>query len=152
MVKGKRAVSPIISTVLLVMLVIVLASVIILWSKGFIKESLSKEIGGEEKEINQVCSEISASAIINGDGTFGISNNGNVPIYALNVKLINDDGSSNIETLRSTVNTGQSVMIGGENYKTYFGVKIIPIILGVSKSTQEIKEFTCPDKNSIVIK
>ena len=41
---NKKAVSPIISTVLLIMIVIILAIIILLWSRGFIKEAITKDI------------------------------------------------------------------------------------------------------------
>jgi len=151
----KKAVSPVISTVLLVMIVITLASIIIFWSKGFIKESLTKEVGGQEKEINQVCSEITAAAIINNDGSFGISNNGNVPIYALNLKVTKNDGGSSITSIIDSVNPGQSIMINEDvehDDDNYIGIKIIPVIIGTSKSSGEYKEFTCPEGNGVVIK
>lgn len=155
--RGKKGVSPIISTVLLVMIVIVLAGIIIMWSKGFIKEVISKEIAGEEKEINQVCSEITASAIINTDGSYGVSNNGNIPIYAISLKIIEEDGSSNLIRLgpeKASVNPGQSVMVeegGYDNYGEFAGVKLIPVVVGTAQSGEK-KEFTCSEKDSIVIK
>ena len=99
--KNKKAVSPIISTVLLVMIVIIVAIIILMWSRGFIKEAIEKEIGGENKRVEQFCSEVSMVAILNDEGSFGFTNNGNVPIYALNVKLTDiGGGDSDIINIR----------------------------------------------------
>ena len=49
--KNKKAVSPVVSTVLLVLIVIILAIIILLWSRGFIKEVILKEIPGEESKV-----------------------------------------------------------------------------------------------------
>ena len=40
--KNKKAVSPMISTVLLIMIAIIIAIIILIWGRGFIKEKLDK--------------------------------------------------------------------------------------------------------------
>ncbi len=154
--KSKKAVSPIISTVLLVMIVIIVAIIILMWSRGFIKEAIEKEVGGETKRVEQFCSELSMVAILNNEGSFGFTNNGNVPIYSLNLKLtggIVGAGSSDTVNIRpekgGLVNPGFSTLIKDEfgNYYDYYDydeVKIIPVLLGKTK-TGAIKEKGCEE-------
>ena len=162
----KKAVSPLVSTVLLIMIVIVLALIIIIWSGVFFKEALTKEIGGTEKTAEQRCSEIQIQTFINQDNTFGFKNSGNVPIYALNLKLTTPDtGSSDVIKIDSNdggrVNPGLSTTLrdidvyegDGNNefdYQKYEKVQIIPIILGKSKSGGN-QQFTCPEINAIIV-
>ena len=156
---GKKAVSPVISTVLLILIVIILAVVILLWSRGFIKEVLTKEIGGEIKRTDQLCAEIKTKTILNEvDGSFGFHNIGNVPIYSLNVKL-SGNGESEIKKIDpedgGSVNPGFGTLIKDPDtgdyihYFDYEEVKIIPILLGKSKSG--IKPFECDERNGFVI-
>ena len=147
----KRAVSPIISTVLLIMIVMVLAVIILVWTRGFIKEAITKDIGGEIKTVNQLCSsEIKIKGIVDEvDQSFGFTNNGNVPISAFSLKLIYDDGNSEIVKIDSPVNPGMSTNLGSSyKYNSYKQVKIIPIILGKTKSGST-QEFECPEIDAV---
>jgi flagellin-like protein len=157
----KKAVSPVVSTVLLVMIVIILAVIILLWSRGFIKEVILKEIAGESKRVEQYCQEAGLNPIYNEyDGSFGFQNIGNVPIYAVNVKLVSQ-GSSNLIRIndpnqRNLANPSRSVIIQDPNSGTdidatgYEEVKIIPILLGKLKDGG-IKEFQCDEIHGIQI-
>ncbi len=156
MIKNKKAVSPTISTVLLIMIVVIVAIIILMWSRGFIKEAIEKEVAGEKKRVEQFCSELSMVGILNTEGSFGFTNNGNVPIYALNLKLsggIIGEGNSDMINIRpgkgGLVNPGFSTLIKDEygsyyNYYDYDKVKIIPVLLGKTK-TGAIKEKGCEE-------
>ncbi len=160
--KQKKGISPIISTVLLIMIVIVLAIIILLWSKGFIKETITKQLGNEpEKDIQSFCREIGMSRILNSDGSFGFTNSGNVPIYKVNLKLTyKETGSSVLEEILpeqgGLVNPGFASLMqkaDGDyyNYNDYEEVKIIPVLLGKSTSSGGITEFPCPEENALII-
>ena len=129
MIKNKRAISPIISTVLLVMLVIVLAAIILLWSKGFIKEKVLKF----DKPIETVCSDVSIRTFINEDNSFGFTNIGNVPIYAIDLKT-SEGWSSTIDKIEKIVEAGTSTVIEGHTYNPDEEIKIIPILIGKTDS------------------
>ncbi len=151
-----------VSTVLLIMIVVILAIIILMWSRGFIKEAILKDIGGESKRVEQFCSEVSMVAILNDEGSFGFTNNGNVPVYALDLKLsggIIGEGNSDIVNIRpekgGLVNPGFSTLIKDEyenyyNYYDYDEVKIIPVLLGKTK-TGAIKEKGCEEIYSLKI-
>lgn len=156
---NKKGVSPLISTVLLIMIVIILAIIILLWSRGFIKEAITKEIAGNDKEIGQYCLEVvgKMKSIINDDKSFGFENNGNIPIHAFSLKLVGkDDGKSEIVKISKeeggSVNPGFSTILPDEyRYDAYKLIKIIPILLGTSKKSGVTKEFACPEVNGLVI-
>jgi len=153
--RGKRAVSPIISTVLLIMIVIVLATIILLWSRGFVKEAILKEVAGSEKRVEQFCGEVGMTPTLDETaGTFGFTNSGNIPIFKLNLKTTKG-GKSEIHEIGpdegGLVNPGFATTIGGYGrYDSYDEVKIIPILLGKSKSGG-ITEFSCPEENGLTI-
>ena len=149
--RGKKAISPVISTVLLVMIVIILAIIILLWSRGFIKEKILKF----DKPIDTVCGEVSLRTFVNADDTYGFTNIGNVPIYAVDVK---ETGGGSYDVTNAGFSEGGKVDIGlstildenqfaiGTNEK----IEIIPILLGETKSGA-VKEYTCPERNSFVV-
>jgi len=150
----KRGISPIISTVILIMIVIVLAIIILLWSRGFIEEAILKEIAGTEKTTRQFCGEVGMTRILDGE-RFGFTNSGNVPIYKVNLKtVLKDSGTSTTTTILpeegGLVNPGFTTIIKGHDYNDYEEVKIIPILLGESKSGG-ITEFPCPEENALII-
>jgi len=151
---NQRAVSPLVSTVLLIMIVIVLALIIIVWSGVFFKEAITKDIGGNIKTAEQRCSEIRIQTFVNQDNSFGFKNTGNIPVYAVDLKLTGPDtGSSEIIRITGSdgrVNPGLSTTLQGYDYQDYEKVKIIPIILGKSESGGN-QQFTCPEANAIIV-
>ncbi|MEK6830826.1 MAG: archaellin/type IV pilin N-terminal domain-containing protein [Nanoarchaeota archaeon] len=160
---NKNAVSPIISTVLLIMIVIVLAFIILLWSRGFIKEAITKEVAGKESSVNKLCQEIQIRPVINEDDTFGFENTGNIPIYAYNIKLSAGGSSETIKISKEeggSVNPGFTAIvdrdkIGGRGYSNFQGedegIKIIPVLLGRLQNSNSNQEFPCPDENGFII-
>ena len=150
--KNKKGVSPVISTVLLIMIVIILAVIILLWSRGFVKEAILKEVGGNQKRVQQFCGEVRMTRILEGD-SFGFTNSGNVPIYKFHLKTTSDGRSDTTEItpeMGGLVNPGFATILEGHSYSSYDEVKIIPILLGKSKSSG-ITEFSCPEENALII-
>ncbi len=155
--KARRAVSPIISTMILIMIVIVIAIIIILFARSFIKEIILKEVGGNSKRVQDFCQEIALKPILNEDGSFGVTNEGNVPVYNIVLKT-SKAGSSDTTQLEFGVDPGYSQMIEIINpvsssfYKRsdYEEVKVIPILLGKRKSDL-LEPYTCPDNYAVDI-
>jgi flagellin-like protein len=151
----KKAVSPIVSTVLLVMIVIVLAIIILLWARGFVDEIITKEIAGNEKRVNEYCMDVEISQIINDDGSFGFENKGNVPLYGFRVKTSEGGGSSQmhrVEGDQGRVNPGFSVVIEDlKDYDDYETIIIIPTLLGKTE-LGDSREFDCPEGSGIELK
>ena len=158
MVKRKRGISPIIATVLLIMLVLILAIIILLWSQGFIKERILKF----DKPVENSCSELSLQTFVNGDNSFGFTNIGNVPIYGVSLKVIGTGSSDTYELddeEGGRVSPGFSTILkkddgSGDNFlidsTTDKEIKIIPILIGETKDGGT-KEYTCPERNAISV-
>lgn len=157
----KKAVSPMVSTVLLIVIVLTLAAIIIVWFSGFIEEAITKEIAGNKKRVNELCLEIAINPIVNDDLSFGFENIGNIPIYKYKVKYtLNTDpsASKSIEISKDeggSVNPGYSVIVDqnkieNSNYNDLLSIKIIPILIG--NAEEGISEFECPEDNSLILK
>jgi flagellin-like protein len=158
MKRGKKAVSPMIATVILIAIVVVLAMIIFLGMSAWVKEAIVKNLAGEEKSVQAYCSEITLTPILNEDGTFGFTNTGNVPIYAIKLKLT-QSGTSTVKRISSESSEaggfpfgpGSSASLNDYNRNDYEEVKIIPILIGTGKKSGGTQEFVCPEENSLEI-
>jgi flagellin-like protein len=142
----KKGLSPIITTVLLIALTIVIIAIIFLWFKGMVQEGVTK-FG---KNIQLVCNDVQFDATYE-SGTLNIANNGNIPIYAVDVKMTNSGGyqTKSIKDFTGaaswpSVGLKQGAVfsgnIGGEmNSPTE--IEIFPVLIGTSTSGK--KTFTC---------
>jgi flagellin-like protein len=158
MKRGKKAVSPMIATVILIAIVVVLAMIIFLGMSVWVKEAIEKEIAGETKSVQTLCSGITLTPILNEDETFGFTNTGNTPIYAIKLKLT-QSGTSTVKRINSegpevmgfSFGPGSSVTIEGYNRGEYEEIKIVPILLGKGKKSGGTQEFVCPEENALDI-
>ncbi len=156
--RDEKAISPVVSTVLLIMIVVILAIIILLWSKGFIKEALLKKVADTEKPVDYFCSEIQLESYVSDDeaGAFGFKNVGNVPIYAFDLKtVLKDSGDSSSEEVRDKngiVNPGFTKLFEDKNYEDYDEIKVIPILLGKKAKSGGREPFQCPERNAFEIK
>jgi len=90
----KRGLSPVVATVLLLVLVFVLAAIIFIWARSFVGEQIQKF--GEP--IENICARVDFEVDVNG-GTLGnengdFVNRGDVPIYNFEIKEKYADGNS----------------------------------------------------------
>jgi len=141
---SKKALSPVITTILLVLLAIILAAIIYLWARGFTKDTLVKFDEPIERACDKISFEIGSSAT-----SLLITNKADVPIYAIKIMTTSDSSSSSAERIDQTINPGESKVIavsGGVNS----GDKIIPILLGESKN-KEVLEYECPKSYWITV-
>src|SRR3989338_7201088 len=89
--EGKKGLSPVIATILLVAIVVVLALLIFLWLRNFVPEIVEKN--GED--ISIVCERVQFTPVaekISGKIDIEISNDGNIPIQNMKIKIIEEDG------------------------------------------------------------
>ncbi|PIO08614.1 hypothetical protein COU59_00905 [Candidatus Pacearchaeota archaeon CG10_big_fil_rev_8_21_14_0_10_34_12] len=145
----KKAVSPVIATVLLIGMVIVIGLIVFLWAKGFTQEAITKF----DKNVDLVCNEVQFQASYS-SGTLGVTNIGNVPIYNIKVKIVSDgsyqekdmrDLSTNWKT--AGLNPGRtfsgqvSTSLSGAN-----SITLIPVLVGSSDAGE--RAFTCDEARS----
>jgi len=126
-------VSPVIATVLLIAIVIVLALIIFLWARGFIKEVIQKKGMSAEQACEQVNLEVAYSS-----SELEIINQGNIPVYRLEIKKFSA-GSAERQTSEEGLGAGQSTSIDvGSGYDK---IEVFPVILGEAKTSK--KAYTC---------
>jgi len=142
--KAKKAVSPVVSTVLLMIMVIILALIIFLWAKSFIGEKIEKF----DKPIENVCVDVNFRASIEGRTKLLLVNQGNVPIHAVNIKEISP-GTSEIKEKIIDLDKGSSKNESISLSSSTESVVIIPVLLGRSGGKFQTK--SCPENLGIEI-
>lgn len=145
MEKSKKAVSPVITTVLLILIVLVLALLIFLWARGFIKEQLSKF----DEPVERACKRIKIDASYSSTTKeVSVVNLGDIPIYQIGLN-IEGGAEDQINYLEST--SGDALRGGGTGIYPLAGgaqtgdtIEIIPVILGENEDGQA-EPFACLD-------
>ena len=149
MVTNKKGVSPVVATVLLVVMVIFLALIIFLWFRGLTKESITK-FGGTNIEL--VCNDVSFSADYS-FGTLTISNVGNVPIFGMSVKIVKPGSYEtkdikNLSALWPATGLKQGGIFSSEDLSSEFSgatsIVLMPILVGSSESGE--KTHVCEER------
>ena len=142
-VKNERGLSPVLASVLMVLLILVLASIIFLWARGFISEQIEK-FG---TPIEDSCSLVSFEVNRLGN-ELEVINRGNIDIRHLDIKLLDSEGNSEMRRFDFSVGAG------GESVVEYVTLtmtgeiepeKIIvyPALVGNVKGKDLNKVFTC---------
>src|SRR3989338_2821478 len=89
MYKNKRGVSPIVATVLLVLLALVLALIIFLWAKSWLGEKVQKDLGEGMILAEEACKSVGfkaeATKIMPDNIEVAVENTRNVPIYGIKI-------------------------------------------------------------------
>ena len=140
---GKRGVSPVIATVLLIGLAAVLALVIFLWAKSTLAEQYLKF----NEPVERSCESVNYEAEFT-NGNFSVINRGNIPIYGFKVYSKTQSELRELKELKClssenvpiTISTGESCTqaIDGDISGT---VILVPQILA-ERGNQEVP-YTC---------
>jgi len=142
--ENKKGLSPIITTVLLIALVIVIISIIFLWFRGMVQEGVTK-FG---KNIQLVCDEVQFEATYS-SGILDLVNTGNIPLFRVNIRL---SEGGNYQTKDITeISGGEDWPDGGLTQGGTFSgeidvgdseeITILPVLIGTS--TKGKKTFVC---------
>lgn len=145
MKRGKNAVAPVITTILLVLIVLVLASIIIVWGLSFIPEKVAK-FGGP---IENACADVGFTAEYSGS-QISVVNTGNVPIYRFRIKQ-DSQARSDIDTGDVIkLNPGSAEVLSSTIAAGTSEITLIPVLLGQTDSGK-IQEFSCPSSSWQII-
>ncbi len=141
----KKGVSPVIATVLLIAIVVVLALIIFFWFRSFTKEAVLKF----DKNIELVCEDVAFSGSVSGT-TLVMSNEGNVPIADVRVKISGVSGRKNVDlNLVDGLNVGQSIEQTIEDSDGADSILLIPILRGKKTSGEET--YVCDERYGVEV-
>jgi flagellin-like protein len=149
MINKKKALSPVITTILLILLAIVLASIVLLWGQGFIKESLVKfdPALNEDRPIEELCDKVNFVGQVQGNSLI-MNNLGEIPIHRINIKA-SSDVSSDSEEIEINLNVGASRTILTSLSLVGKQIEVTPILLGKNKN-EEISQYSCSNNAKII--
>ena len=137
---NKKAISPVIATVLLIAIVIILILLVYLWGKGFIGEAIEKK----GMPVEQACGEVDLDLNYVGSD-LQITNRGNIPVYKF--ELRKKSGSSiDVEKEEGGLQVGRTILI--ESVGGYDEIEVVPIILGEGETSK--KAYTCEEDSFVV--
>jgi len=140
-----RGLSPVIATVLLIAMVVVIALIVFLWFRG-ITGDYGEKFG---KNVELVCQEVVISADYDSsDGIIYITNDGNVPIFSMDVKTSGAGSHTTADITTLVTNWPKNGLNAGEPFSGEMSagsaekITLIPILLGVSEKENK-KTFEC---------
>jgi flagellin-like protein len=151
---SKRALSPVVASVLLVALVLVLASIIFLWARGFIGEQIEKG----DKSISAMCEEVSFSfdliedpRSISGKYQIELVNNGNIPIFKFTIvkKLAGSEERFNFDITvkpQKAIRRDLDLLIDGSPPEQ---ITVYPVLLGEVIGQNSNMPYTCNDQGKV---
>jgi flagellin-like protein len=144
--ENRKGLSPVITTVLLVALTIAIIAIVFLWFKGMVEEGVTK-FG---KNINLVCDDVDFEASYS-SGTLNVANNGNVPIYRINLRLSTEGSyeTKDIRELSGGASWPDTGLTQGGTFSGEIGseigavteITVLPILIGTSSKGK--KTFMC---------
>jgi hypothetical protein len=147
----KRGLSHTISAILLILLVVVMAGIIIFWSRGITGEAIT--INGENIEL--VCYDISFEFSYYNE-TLYIINSGNVDLYSMKL-VIHNEKDSEVKDIKelSSKWSENGLWQGGvfsDNLNFDANIKevsLIPVLIGDAGSKKQ-KEHVCEHEEQII--
>jgi hypothetical protein len=153
-VKNKRDVrglSPVIATVLLIVLVVAIALIVFLWVRGMTQEAITKFGGsGKPENIQLICGQVSFEASYTAGTGLYITNPGSIPIFGIDAKEIGDGSHKTIDLRDNanwpTVGLNQGGVFSDQNFNVSSGVTemvLIPVLIGESDSGR--KTYVCDE-------
>jgi flagellin-like protein len=151
---NKRGISPIITTILLVVIAMILAVIILVWARGFMTEKISKFIPSqsEARPITEACDAVLLEPAVTGTNSISIINRGDIPLHMLGVRVTDaTSGDSTIVEYVQDLKPGQSNEITTDASQILLGnkVEIVPILLGQSEK-EGIKQYNCKNWIEVV--
>ncbi len=146
--KKKKGVSPLIATVLLIVVAISLFTIIFLWIRGFQRESILK-FG---TPIETTCMSLNYEIKFHPDKTLEIINNGNFQIFRADVYITDQEGSTKKlgvtdGDLLENILPASSARISVSDCEK---IKVIPVLLGTTQAGAE-KEHACENQAKTIL-
>lgn len=161
--QNKRGLSPIIATLMLILIAVILAALIFWWVRQFVQEGVTKNIGGGDEPISNFCSQVEFTADASVSGgilSLTIENTGQVPIYGLEVEK---QGFASTTVLGEEVDLESLGVTPGDTYKfsaSDYGaggipsvgdnINLVPVLLGQGSSSE--KAYPCTSTSGLTVK
>jgi flagellin-like protein len=141
---NKKGISPVIATILLIVVAIGLFVAIFFWIKGMQQESIIK-FGSDVK---QSCLNLNFDVTYQ-PGTVQVQNNGNIPIWKAEIYKKAGGSLTNAGIIQGPIMSGTSANLA-ISCSTGSQIKVTPVLLGTSQKSGTEKEYKCEEKSKII--
>ena len=145
--KRKVGLSPVIASMMMIMLVLILAVMIFLWARGFISEQIQKF----DNPIEDACKAVNFDVVLDGDD-LEIINRGNIGIRSFDIKLVKggDAEVANFDFDLQQLDPGKAIrkevgLLMKDGFSVPDKIVVSPVLLGSVKGETKNKIFTCTD-------
>lgn len=150
---NKKALSPVVASVLMILLVIVLASLIFLWARGFVSEQIEKFGQPIENLCGRVDFDVQKVRGVTSTDALEIVNRGDVDIFHLDIKMYKG-GDSEINQFKFSVGAGESlkkdISLKMKDNSIPEKIDIFPALVGNVKGKHSNKVFTCNEVSKTI--
>jgi hypothetical protein len=138
---NRKGVSPVVISVLLVLLAVALASIVFLWGKSFVTEKIVKF----SEPIEFSCEDIVFDAeAVASEGKIHVVNRGNIPLYGIEVRKKGFGSVENVGVFDTqSVTVGDTGSIDVTGLTSGDTIVVVPIVLGESGDVK--KSYVCSD-------
>ncbi len=152
----KRGLSPIIATMLLILIAVVIATIIFLWARSYLAEKAQKDIGDGLQAIEKACEAVNFNADVTSGGNVRVSNIGNVPLYGVEVRKKTTFSVSSCGGVQAFGN-GNTPLLSGEDGSVTVScglssgnsVLVVPVLQG--QVGAQLKSYTCDDAQAVTV-
>ena len=149
----KRGLSPVVATTLLIAIVVVIALIIFLWFRTIIGD-YGEKFG---KNIELVCEDVLFGASYSSENSMlYITNDGNVPIFKLNLRIEQDRGYETMELNEIVSDWPEIGLTQGGAYSGDIGygsaeeIIVMPVLIGTSDKGGK-KTYACGEQYGYVV-
>jgi parallel beta-helix repeat protein len=151
---GKKAISTLIASIILICLGIVIAILIFYSSVSVLQKSYAKEashisVAGVDMPSRQACQEVNfkGDLILDGSqGTLDVINSGDVPIYGFKITKIKIGATEVNKSKGLNIEPGAGGSVNLGNLSGYTRLLATPIILSVAQNSNSTIEYTCDEQ------
>ena len=154
---SKRGLSPVVATALLIALVIVIALIVFLWSRGFLSEQIEKFGEPIEKYCSRVQFEFQVDELVGSGGKYEVIalNRGDVGISGFEIKRVNG-GDSEVMVVNLKLPAGGYSASSEIETKLIDGriperILVYPILEGNIRGKGASGRITCYDYQKIIV-
>jgi hypothetical protein len=134
-------------------IVIVIAIIVVLWLRGFLPDAITK-FGDENIEL--ACDKVVLDARLNpAKDTLSISNNGNVPVERVNLRVTDSNGNYDNYEGNERIKQGRVILVKEndleEKFESYEKVLIVPVLMGRDEDGEDTPHV-CEDRYGVEVR
>ncbi len=150
---NKKAISPVVATTLLIAIVVIIALIIFLWFRNVIGD-YGVKFG---KNIELVCEEVVLGTSYSG-GILYVTNDGDIPVFKLNLKIEKGGGYETAELNEIVSNWPEKGLTQGGTYSGDISeeaniadeILLMPVLIGISDKGDK-KTYACGEQYGYVV-